>query len=1187
MGNDYKEPDLEPFSPSLTQKGVADYLDNLNQCRQFFTGRLKPSKLVMGGLKVMHKNNRTDDWMAQSAHSFREVFLFIPSFENNLKQEKKNFISRIFFSVMSRFQKRLGEQKYKSGRIAGLFVDLHDQEVSQEIGQRLVLIERVFTKISHHFGGGANSEKDACKILKKLGIKTKNGQVSEKAYLKLVDQFFYILKQASLDPLSTHKKIDEMVKTSEKNNEYINLLFSQNIDAKAYFFSRVDETWFDWLVENNFFSSLSSVDNVDFNLPELDYLSEMAGKYPEGVARVIDDKGDKDNFKLDNFNPAIVGRFLWIMSKLPAEQIARLVTKVHREGWMKNPEARNRSGYEFSEMVEKLAEAKRHDALIELAEAMLEVKELDERQASEFMGHVSYDDSPFYLSDITQSRLFEKLLEVDDDHKMRALTLCGRILEKVIKQSGREPGHDFFAHGDPVFLGSEDLFEIDLENISGYRSDADIKNLVTVTLKIARDLLASNTINPEQIIKKLPDKTLSHLVWRMYFVLLSQKPKVFSDELEKMFFKVFEVENTYDVQGGPEYENALKIAFAEIQKKEEYLEKVFEYFPKRHKKSIDDGKEEKWHLRNGWEILSSVPQEFLLEDDKDRCKGIFGSRPDETYHPEPNSSKVQSVYVQPRSPVDVFEMDVSDIFAKIKTEWTPEKLKEEYKNDDFLRPRGVEGLGDALKDDIQKRLSEYAQAFLGEDKLEEFAPHYVYSMMRGLEDMSRNGQGWSKEEIDQLFDVFIKIVDLCKENKLFQEVGEEDSWLARWVTVHKPIADSLLQILHKKDLNIEKIKERAYKLLHGLLSVPDPIAKHEDPEYGDLYHIAINSVRGRAFEAFTVFVEKEGKELGSEAKDLYEKVLKDDSLAVRFVMGRYLASYYFRDKKFIKDRLDEIFPKDGNKELFFAAWGGYLSNSLYKDLFDIMEPYYKHVIHLVQGNYPEREYVRDHTLDKALAIHMALAFAHLDYGYEGDGIVAEFWEHENKERFAEFISFIGRSLLTKSDSSREFLKEQKVEKDRLIDFWKWVLKEKAKMAPDIFGGFGFWINPDKEIISDGQLLVLVEETLKLGNGACDWESGLIKRLPVWAEGQNPEIVISVIKNYLIVDEGLNNQNRYPLVYKEHIKDAIEILYRKKDEGVKKGVEKLVDELIDAGGRMFWFLEDIEDEQGDKLINNVK
>jgi len=417
---------------------------------------------------------------------------------------------------------------------------------------------------------------------------------------------------------------------------------------------------------------------------------------------------------------------------------------------------------------------------------------------------------------------------------------------------------------------------------------------------------------------------------------------------------------------------------------------------------------------------------------------------------------------------------------------------------------------------------------------------------------------------------------LSGEGVAFKKKDEKDgrSWLADWITVHKVMADILLHILEGED-DKEKIqkdnREKIIPLISYLLGIKEsPSVADEKPEYGEPFNVAINSVSGRAYQSFVMFIQNDGKELAPDVKAIYTKTLADNSLAVRFVIGHYLAIFYFRDKEFIIDLLPEIFPKDilEKKDIYLAAWEGYLVNTLYDKLFIELKEYYGYAIFLDPKEYTERKYTKE--LDEALAVHIALAYVHL--GLEQDDELFQlFWITPNIKRHKEFISFIGRSCLSRDQAGDEWLKENNVSKEKLLKFWDAALLNISE--PEVLSGFGYWINRDVEILPDSDVVEKMADTLKKSNGDIEWDYNLTRRLPIFAE-KNQEKTLEIITSYLLDSSGdkLNQNRRVPFLHGDEIKESLKIIYKNKT--LRPRVTSLINTLIEKGSSTFWDFKEV-------------
>ena len=90
-------------------------------------------------------------------------------------------------------------------------------------------------------------------------------------------------------------------------------------------------------------------------------------------------------------------------------------------------------------------------------------------------------------------------------------------------------------------------------------------------------------------------------------------------------------------------------------------------------------------------------------------------------------------------------------------------------------------------------------------------------------------------------------------------------------------------------------------------------------------------------------------------------------------------------------------------------------NTLYDKLFIKIDEYYKYAISLNPKEYTDRKYSKG--LDESLAVHMALAFAHLGLEID-DELFKLFWEKQTAARHQEFISFIERHTVSRDNTAK-------------------------------------------------------------------------------------------------------------------------------------------------------------------------
>jgi len=979
-----------------------------------------------------------------------------------------------------------------------------------------------------------------------------------------------------MNQLDIHKKIDDFLAAGPAvaSIEVALELIATNYDARNYFFSTADETWLKWIWNNSLLEVIKKPaedpNTYSYRVPELHYLVRSVDKDPAGVTEIL----LSVPITKATFNPEVVDRFLWIAGSLPAEQLRVLLPKMRDEKWMSLMSKFSRSGYEYQRILTKLTEAESAESILVFADAVLQVRSKEE--IAEDKGG-TFTDNPFYLKDIGQSGVFVALANLPQGYTERALGLASKVMGEIVNASNREPNESVFKVEDSFHLFDVDFFTLKVagERRSSYRED--VRDLAAVLKTLIQKTIGqcNNSTEAHRLlgvyVDSLPD---SRSMWRLRLFTLSLCPEIFKEKLKEAFFRLFETDKYHEIDSGTEYQKTLKKAFGILteQNKREYIARVFSYFPERDRGHPD----QKWHLRNGWEIISSI-SEHLTEEEKVLCKRIFGRDCDSAYEPEPTMSQGRGGVVQHQSPVKLSDYSVDDIIKNLKSEWSAAAFKEKFERDDFLRPRGVEGLGDALKEDLKTRVAQYTEKASSFFDRANIHPHYTYSYLRAIEDMMRTDKLPKETNWEGLFRLF-EAIATSGVHVPFERI-KDDNWLPNWIAVHDAFADVLLQATAggKKEIpfDFDLYRDRIVALLRYLFTVDDPRPEDEKTDQGDLFHIAINSVRGRAFQVLTQFVYHDGKDFPKEAevkikediKEIYESLVTNDrALSVRFVIGHYLATYYYRDKTWVRNLLPKIFSFETDENFYFAALEGYLNSTLYKELFDEMREYYSQAINIDPGTYPERKYTKE--IDEALAIHIALAFAHF-INFE-DSLFKGFWSTQNIEQHTEFVSFLGRHCITREHAGDKWFEENGVSKQRLMDFWIWAL-ERKDTPPKVFSGFGFWINPHQEIFDLKWLASQLAKTMKKAKGQFDWDYGLMEQLPNFAKVA-PQDTLDIIEDYLL-DEGDINPHRGGWIHVEReLRDALDILSQ--NEETKIRVRDLIAKLVEIGGAQFWALKEV-------------
>lgn len=1025
------------------------------------------------------------------------------------------------------------------------------------------------------------------------------------------------------------------------DKEQLHNLIHVNPDARQYFYAKADERWLDWLWQNGFLDVIKEKaedpNRYGDVLPELNYLVRMAEKAPAKVVKIM----LQIPISSETFNPVVVDRFLAICSTLPADQLARMVEKIRNESWILLMSAFKLLGFEYKKMFKTLADAKNYQSLLVLAEAVLAVR-TQEKMGKTPRRH---RDMPFYFDDLSSTEVFKYLSHVDAEYREQAFGLATKVMADIIALLNKklvlsdqeqllqlaeqaigdeEESEKVFKVDDRLLLYDVDFFDLEPGREDRLSSEDDMRQLVAVIKALAQKLIGDRCNKPEAIRDvykryvgdfdnpdaKLPD---SPTMWRLRLFLLSLCPEAFKDELKKALFRLFEIEQYHEIIRDTEYQKALQKGFVSLseQDKRHYVKRVVEYFTRQ------ETEEENWHIRSGSHIFSMIAGQ-LTEEEKGQAEEA-GFNLDPNYQPKPRIGRPRVGTVVPRGPITKEEFgkfSIAEISQHLRNEWTPDKLAKQNTIDDSLAPVNADGVGKLLSNDIPNRLQEYilnAGNFFERGVLDE---HYTYSFLRGIQETINTSEGLtSRVNWDG-------VIDLCMEIKVsgekapFEEERRDRGWFdtfcAGWGAVHFAMTEVLQALLTERNglvpIDLGVFRDRIFSIGSYLLSYPDPCPEDEQVEtatsktkssgdadftVSDPLHMAVNSVRGQAYKAFAFFMDQDGKKykredkvkIDSDVKKLYEGALeKEKTRAIMFMFGHYLPFFYFRDRDWIRGLLQKTFPPEWDKKhLYTAAWEGYLAQNLYEGMFfdPEIQKLYGRGLALTDTDYPpQQEHFKKP--DEGIAEHLALAFMHYKkFGFDHP-LFDAFWEKNNPERHANFVDFLGHTFVSGNNASaHELLEKEPASKERLKQFWDWLLENYENPKP--FIQFDFWITLENGIFEPAWLAERVRKTLEKTNGALDSDFKLTQSIVRLAKA-NPKDTLEIARLYLLEGGIRRGGQREILLGTDdwvQWKEAFKILHD--NPGTKSEASALINKLIEKGGPPFWNLKEILDKNGKSPI----
>lgn len=995
-----------------------------------------------------------------------------------------------------------------------------------------------------------------------------------------------------MNQIELHTTIDRVLAEGIKpaKSSYISSLIYANEDARQYFFSKANEQWLEWLEENKFLEVIkekaSDPNSYGFRMPELHYLVNMAEKKPDVVTDII------CSFEVStgNFNPEVVDQFTRISSKLSARCLKKIVRKIRNEAWIELMGKYTQYGFEYADMLKTIHDANDFESILVLAEAVLQVRKKEDFQEKKT---IYRGDNVFYINDISETKVFTYLAEMPDIYQERALAIVIDTFAQVVKEE------------DNYFLLDEDFFTLRLDSVSGDSYREEYRFLTATIVELTRKLFSDKKQDKMLIYQKyfstLPK---NQTIRRLKLFVLSLDPRLFIKELKTEYFRLFKSDKIIEVLYGAEYERALKAGFSflpETQKRE-YVTKIFTLFVK-----PKDEDEKRWKRHYASCLLSTISKDLTQEEIVFADKNEF--KIDPKYQPEPSIGKVRSGTVTPRSPIsadDFASLTVNEIAQRLREELSPGELQKRFEKDDFLNPRDADGVAEQLKGDIKNRIDDYlenATLFFDRNNL---IPHYTNAYLRGVKDtLAENRSELINLKYAELFKLLLQIKD-SGITKSFSKTDKDSQsrWLSNWNSVHSTIADLIEELIKQKDkntlLNFRQYRAKVFEVLEYLLSFEDPIPEDEklktakstikhpnESEYSisDPFTIAINSVRGRAFQALLHFVYQDAStnekiKLANDVKDLYVTVLKKEKTrAIMFMFGHYLPTFYYRDMLWTRSILNKIFEsKSKDKYLQVAAWEGYLSNNLYNELF--FEPYIQGLYNeniILSLSYPKQKFFKDP--QESLAIHFALAFVYFEkFGLDNE-LFKKFLAKANEKQLSEFVNFIGKSVVTRENSG--ILKDEKSpwRITRIKNFWKLMLKSKSK-SPAL-KEFGSWMGTNNNVFEIKWLANRIAQTLDATGGELAWDYELTKSIEKLAT-EVPEEALSILeRHFLWLIE--NEKHFFPIQDDKEWYGAFKKLYESGDKTISDATYSLINELIEKGGKPFWNLEEIVSKKSNNSI----
>lgn len=896
------------------QKKLADVLESFAP---------KIAKTYLGGIKVLE--NKYDEKLSQSAHSFREVIDEI--------RDNKEF-------------KKLGRQKKKKEKIKPIKKLAKNLDPLGETPESMhYLYDDLWNKYREYF----------------LGIAHHGKFPEEKQFRKKVQEFETLLGQIVRPHFEVIKDMDKIFskKTpTKKEFKEMKPLIARNLSSYNYFFQNASSDWFAFANKNKYFDKPKHVikDSKGIRYPvwfQGNYLARVARKKPKEVSRII------LNFKMPkqrgDRNPWILDDFIKAALAMDPKYGRKIATKISKEHWMDNQ-------YQIvlektiSELMMKLAEANCEKEAILLANSLLDVT-LGQSYAKG--GILEKYEMVKDVKPVLDSYWYEQLLlkEIQTLYDKFPYSIIELLIDLVnltiyLENKGRnhpKTKEDASAGWRPAIEPHEQNWERDFRSelvgtLGGLLVNEGQRSIPSLKKEL-------------QLIKKKVYPVFRRLELHVY----RQFPKQFKKEIEKAIINCFNDWNLHH-----EYYHLLKATFPNLPKpiQRKYLALV-EKGPEKDLLDLWKAKTEyekpgyvKLRLQ-GWKSGKLEPiHKFLTGKDKENYEKLIAAA---GQHPFPDLHAHFSGVKMSQPVTDLKDYQSSDeVISFVKSH------KEEEKSFGFH-----DGTADKFQELVKKNPEEYINRI---DELRTAKPIFHYKFLRGLDSSLKEDKNFEWKNVLEFCDY---IIDLTKKNKYKSPNG---------YNTLVSIANLLGTGLRNNSIKFQLRKE-TWKILESLnaLVEKDLSPKEEDypAEPWDAYGTSINSSDGQTLHAIMAYALWCSKHLKTDTKGVFvpevKKIFSDyldekltNTISRHAVLGINLQNLFHLDTDWTRTKLSNLFHHK-QKPLCKAAWDSYLLNNVHGFVFrQITKEYMIHIKKLDAPQFRESDQLMD--FDKQVIQHATTAY---------------------------------------------------------------------------------------------------------------------------------------------------------------------------------------------------------------------
>lgn len=1129
----------------------------LNNKQQFIADQLvelfkhwdlpaRPDIFFIGGLFAMKKDHRDNpDWMAQSANSFREIFyhLFRKIYYPDLiGTDLKKIVFEKFGSVA-----RTSSELERIGRIYGMLSD-----------------------IAHHKSGkGFPTPREYEHLVSSL----------EKTFFSILTRQLDIHDRLEV----LLQRIQNVEKPSIVAEEILNII-DVNTDTSQYFFSIVTSDSFPFLVQEGFFNDLhrsrKKLAYTNWISFELFCLQRLSSEIPNDITNVI----LQTQVHTDSFPLLTRSTFIRCLAHVPLDMARKILNHLLLNGWLFGTEVSN-EGYSLEEFVKKILIVAEWEMFLVFLQIRFTPLQTDIEVPDNYSAR---NFSPFLFDTDYCKHSLEGISKVPYSHQKLVLHFLSTVLIETAIESSSTSHSDFEFLDRESFL-SFNLYNSNIENVKDSYDLGIVTKLIVAYYHLAKKYVTNKRTSRKSILDIINLLPSSQMFWKVRYLLLSSVSLNFENEFIEETIKFTQSETPFDYLSGAEYELGLLTAFPHLSNDSRSL--IFETFISYYEKS----KRESLSLESYVRPLFSLIAHLLSQNQISELE-VLGIKLIDDYQPTASVGRVIGGLVVDQSPVKKDELSkvfVIDIISNLKTVWHPDVILDSTRNDNFLRPTNATGLAKLLSKDLINRPDEYL------DHLFEFIDSgkigfvYLNGILDGIKELIVSG--FLKNHTNIVVTFISKLVSLNADGKLFdvfikaenKRRGRSDDIALN--SLLRRILDIMDKLIHGDYfLSIKTDRE----ILHEFSIILEKLLLHEDPnleseelasasmtvrtgnlptQVSDSFSMAINSIRGKAFASYILFLRKIA--LNSKLKQsidiqwrgvINSMMISEQTRALHSQFGYYTGDLISLDRDWYYHTLTYLWDCSLPYYLQIQVWNGFLSSNAWIEYLEssLFQKTYRYWLRNPPIPEIDRRYFQN--FDEGLTRHFFAYYFHDPSTFIKSSLFNEFYKYSGFNTHKRFVDILGRYLVSRvNEFDADVWPEDLAQ--TLIELWSRYLHTYDNLS--LFDHFGFWYCDKNGIFDSAEHLELIIKTLEKSSGSIAHRHLLEKQLVKYAKIDPPR-TLRIAE--LVLLEGLIGNNEHNVHLEKYWKALFEYLYKSK---VKLQTKALASRLIEEGGKPFWILKE--------------